>query len=71
MSSQLHGHILVVYHLHPGDILLHPVGLELILLPVGQEVVDRLAARTRGHRSEGRVWRGEDGEAGTALTRAR
>jgi hypothetical protein len=30
----------VVYHLHPGDILLHPIGLELILLPVGQEVVD-------------------------------
>jgi hypothetical protein len=25
----------VVYHLHPGDILFHPVGLELILLPVG------------------------------------
>jgi hypothetical protein len=25
---------------HPGDILLHLVGLELILLPVGQEVVD-------------------------------
>jgi hypothetical protein len=33
---------LVVYHLHPGDILLHPVGLELILLPIGQEVVDRV-----------------------------
>jgi hypothetical protein len=31
----------VVYHLHPGDIPFHPVGLELILLPVGQEVVDR------------------------------
>jgi hypothetical protein len=31
-----------VYHLHPGDILLHPVGLELILLPVGQEGVDRV-----------------------------
>jgi hypothetical protein len=30
----------VVHHLHPGDILLHPIGLELILLPVGQEVVD-------------------------------
>jgi hypothetical protein len=35
MSAQLHRHILVVYHLHPGDILFHPVGLELILLPVG------------------------------------
>jgi hypothetical protein len=30
----------VVYHLHPGNILLHPIGLKLILLPVGQEVVD-------------------------------
>jgi hypothetical protein len=34
MSAQLHRHILVVYHLHPGDIPFHPVGLELILLPV-------------------------------------
>jgi hypothetical protein len=34
MSAQLHRHILVVYHLHPGDILFHPVGLELILLPI-------------------------------------
>jgi hypothetical protein len=34
-SAQLHRHILVVYHLHPGNILFHPVGLELILLPVG------------------------------------
>jgi hypothetical protein len=41
-SAQLHRHILVVYRLHLGDILLHPVGLELILLPVGQEVVDRV-----------------------------
>jgi hypothetical protein len=40
MSAQLHRHILVVYHLHPGDIPLHPIGLELILLPVEQEVVD-------------------------------
>jgi hypothetical protein len=32
----------VVYHLHHGDILFHPIGLELILLPVGQEVVDRV-----------------------------
>jgi hypothetical protein len=30
----------VVYHLYSGDILPHPIGLELILLPVGQEVVD-------------------------------
>jgi hypothetical protein len=33
-SAQLHRHILVVYHLHPGDIPFHPVGLELILLPI-------------------------------------
>jgi hypothetical protein len=35
MSAQPHRHILVVYHLHPGDILFHPVGPELILLPIG------------------------------------
>jgi hypothetical protein len=46
MSAQLHHHILVVYHLHPGDILFYPVGLELILLPVGQEVVDRVLQLT-------------------------
>jgi hypothetical protein len=40
MSAQLHRHILVVYHLHLGDILLHPIGLELILLLVGEEVAD-------------------------------
>jgi hypothetical protein len=34
-SAQLYRHILVVYHLHPGNIFLHPVDLELILLPVG------------------------------------
>jgi hypothetical protein len=34
MSAQLHRHILVVYHLHPGDIPYHPMGLELILLPI-------------------------------------
>jgi hypothetical protein len=32
----------VVYHLHPGDILFHPAGLELIFLLLGQEVVDRV-----------------------------
>jgi hypothetical protein len=31
-SAQLHRHVLVVYHLHPGDIPFHPIGLELILL---------------------------------------
>jgi hypothetical protein len=40
MSAQLHRHILVVYHLHPRDILLDPIGLELILLPIGQDIVD-------------------------------
>jgi hypothetical protein len=30
----------VVHHLHPGDILLHPIGLELVLLPIGHEAVD-------------------------------
>jgi hypothetical protein len=38
--------ILTVYHLHPGDILHHPICLELILLPVGQEVVDRVLQPT-------------------------
>jgi hypothetical protein len=36
----------VVHHLYPGDILLHPIGLELILLPVGQEVVERVLQPT-------------------------
>jgi hypothetical protein len=36
----------VVYHLHPGDIPFHPVSLELIFLPVGQEVVDRVLQST-------------------------
>jgi hypothetical protein len=40
-SAQFHRHILVVYHLHPGNIPFHPVGLEQILLPVEQEIVDR------------------------------
>jgi hypothetical protein len=40
MSAQLHRHILLMYHLHPTNIPLHPIGPELILLPVGQEVVD-------------------------------
>jgi hypothetical protein len=36
----------VVYHLHLGDIPFYPVGLELIFLPVGQEVVDRVLQST-------------------------
>jgi hypothetical protein len=39
MSAQLQCHILVVHNLHPGDILLRPIGLQLILLPLGEEVV--------------------------------
>jgi hypothetical protein len=35
-----------VHHLHPGDILLHPISLKLILLPVLQEVVDRVLQAT-------------------------
>jgi hypothetical protein len=42
MGAQLHRHIQVVYHLHPGDILLHLIDLELIPLPIGHEVVDRV-----------------------------
>jgi hypothetical protein len=44
--AQLQRYILVVYHLHPGDILLHPIGLELNHLPVGQEVVDGVLQST-------------------------
>jgi hypothetical protein len=40
MGAQLHRRVLVVYHLYSRDILPHPIGLELILLSVGQEVVD-------------------------------
>jgi hypothetical protein len=46
MTAQLHSHILVVYHLHPRDIPFHPIGLELIFLPVGQEVVERVLQPT-------------------------
>jgi hypothetical protein len=41
-SAQLHRHILVVYHLYSGDIPFYPVSFELIFLPVGQEVMDRV-----------------------------
>jgi hypothetical protein len=37
----------VVHHLHPGDILLHPIGLELILRPIRLEAVDGLLQLTR------------------------
>jgi hypothetical protein len=33
---------LVVHHIHPGNIFLHPNGLELVLLLVGKEVVNKV-----------------------------
>jgi hypothetical protein len=39
-GAQLHRHILVVYHIHYGNILLHPRGLEFLVLSLRQEVVD-------------------------------
>jgi hypothetical protein len=39
-GAQLHHHILVVYHLHPEDILLYTIGLDLVLLSMRQEAVD-------------------------------
>jgi hypothetical protein len=39
-GAQFHHHVLVVYDPHPGDILLDPNGLELVLLPPRQEAVD-------------------------------
>jgi hypothetical protein len=40
VGAQLHCHVLVVYHLHPRDILLHPRALEFDLLSPRQEAVD-------------------------------
>jgi hypothetical protein len=40
VGAQLHHHVLVVHHLHLGGILLHPRGLEYVLLSLRQEVVD-------------------------------
>jgi hypothetical protein len=45
-GAQLYHHILVVHHLYPVDILLHPIGLKLILLPVRQEAVDGVLQST-------------------------
>jgi hypothetical protein len=56
MGAQFHHHVLVVYHLHHGDILLHPRGLELVLLPLRQEAVDgvlQLALVEMAPRSDG------------------
>jgi hypothetical protein len=38
-GAQLHHHILVLYHIHSGDILLHPKGLEFVVLSLRQEAV--------------------------------
>jgi hypothetical protein len=32
VGAQLHHYVLVVYHIHYGDILLHPRGLEYVIL---------------------------------------
>jgi hypothetical protein len=40
VGAQLHHHILAVYHIHSGDILLHPRGLEFFLPSLRQEAVD-------------------------------
>jgi hypothetical protein len=40
VGDQLHRHILVVYHIHSGDILLHPRDLEFDLLSLRQEAMD-------------------------------
>jgi hypothetical protein len=40
MGAHLHKHILVMHHKHPRDIGLDPRSLELVLLPLRQQVVD-------------------------------
>jgi hypothetical protein len=35
-GAQLHHHVLVAHHIHSGDILLHPRGLEFVLLLLGR-----------------------------------
>jgi hypothetical protein len=39
-SAHLHKHILVMHHKHPGNIGLDPRSLELVLLPLRQQVID-------------------------------
>jgi hypothetical protein len=57
-SAQLHRHILVVYHLHSGDILFHPVGLEqsadecftdVVVFPCISSADGEAFGFTRGH----------------------
>jgi hypothetical protein len=40
MGSHLHKNILVMHHKHPGNIGLDPRSLELVLLPLRQQVID-------------------------------
>jgi hypothetical protein len=40
MGARLHKYILMMHHKHPGDIYLDPRSLELVLLSLGQQVVD-------------------------------
>jgi hypothetical protein len=42
MDDHLHRHVLVMDHQHPGDICLDPRSLELVLLPLRQQVIDRV-----------------------------
>jgi hypothetical protein len=40
MGAHLHKHILVMDHKHPGNIGLDPRNLELVFLPLWQQVID-------------------------------
>jgi hypothetical protein len=40
MGAHLHEHILVMHHEHPRNISLDPRSLELVLLPLWQQVID-------------------------------
>jgi hypothetical protein len=42
MGAHLHKHILVMHHKHPGNIGLDPRSPELVLLPLWQQVIDRV-----------------------------
>jgi hypothetical protein len=39
-GAHLHKHILVMHHKHPGNIGLDPRSLQLVLLPLLQQVID-------------------------------
>jgi hypothetical protein len=40
MGAHLHKHVLVMHHKHLGDISLDPRSLELVRLPLKQQVID-------------------------------